>query len=61
VLCDLLIFSKPARIHKAGCHPAALKGCGGRVRCRERLGGGMGQMKCRQGVISGYGELTAEE
>jgi len=27
------------RIHKAGCHPAALTGCGGRVKCRCRGGG----------------------
>jgi hypothetical protein len=26
--------SKLALIHKAGCHHAALAGCGGRVKCR---------------------------
>ena len=28
--------SKLIRIHMAGCHPAALTGCGGRVKCRCR-------------------------
>ena len=27
--------SKLARIHKAGCHTAALTGCGGREKCIE--------------------------
>jgi len=33
-LCTLAIW-----FHKAGCHPAALTGCGGRVKCRWRGGG----------------------
>jgi len=31
--------SKLAQIHKAGCHPAALTGCGGRVKYRCRNSG----------------------
>ncbi|MBC2709038.1 MAG: hypothetical protein HF977_15235 [ANME-2 cluster archaeon] len=41
----------PARIHKAGCHTAALAGCGGRVKCRCRNGGRV--WKCENGVGAG--------
>ena len=35
----LSLWTLAIRIHKAGCHTAALTGCGGRVKCRCRGGG----------------------
>ena len=35
---NFICGSKLARIRKAGCHTAALAGCGGRVKCRCRNG-----------------------
>ena len=42
-LSAFICGSKLARIHKAGCHPAALTGCGGRVKCRWQ---GSGRISC---------------